>query len=119
MSIVAGRMKRGSGVYEDGGCHCVVASKDTACHILINTFIWEHFSSRCYTATETLRLLGDGDLRSLLGFFSVWGGVALWQVCVYSCVFVLCVQVLFLCKKRYVLLLGSETENVCMTTQQH
>lgn len=45
--------------------------KDTACHILINTFIWGHFSSGCCTATETLRLRGDGDLNSLLLFLSL------------------------------------------------
>lgn len=66
--------------------------KDTACHILINTFIWEHFSSRCYTATETLRLPGDGDLHSLcfLSFFlPTLGG------CTQAgmCALVLCAQV--------------------------
>lgn len=81
MSVVAGRMKgafQASMKMED--VTVLSRVKDTACHILINTFIWEHFSSRCYTATETLRLLGDGDLHSLcfLSFFffqSCRGGV--------------------------------------------
>lgn len=55
---------------EDGGA--APQAKDAACHILINAFIWRHLSPRCRAATETLRLLGDGDLRRRLLFFSLF-----------------------------------------------
>lgn len=85
VSVIEGRMKVLQAYMKMEDVTVLSRVKDTACHILINTFIWGHFSSGCCTATETLRLRGDGDLNSLGRFFSLHSLAvcAMTGMCVY------------------------------------